>query len=71
MSLDAFMAQHNSEDNASFAEILEGINKRKRERYAWLHGQVKAKEVCTAPPSHPIPPLNTSYPHLLHTISPI
>ena len=40
------MAEHTSEDNASFAEILEGINKRKRERYNWLHGQIKEKEVC-------------------------
>lgn len=45
MSLDAFMAAHTSEDNASFGEILEGINKRKRERYEWLHGQIKEKQV--------------------------
>lgn len=43
MSLDAFMAEHTSEDNASFSEILEGINKRKRERYKWLHGQIEEK----------------------------
>ena len=45
MSLDAFMAEHTSEDNASFSEILEGINKRKRERYQWLHGQIEQKQV--------------------------
>lgn len=45
MSLDAFMAEHTSEDNASFSEILEGINKRKRERYQWLHGQIEQKKV--------------------------
>ena len=39
------MAQHTSEDNASFSEILEGINKRKRERYEWLHGQIEKKQV--------------------------
>lgn len=45
MSLDAFMAEHTSEDNASFSDILEGINKRKRERYHWLHGQIEQKKV--------------------------
>ena len=49
MSLDAFMAEHTSEDNASFSEILEGINKRKRERYQWLHGQIEKKQVRDMP----------------------
>ena len=56
MSLDAFMATHTSEDNASFAEILEGINKRKRERHAWLHTQVKDKEKEVCPPFPPPQP---------------
>ena len=30
VSLDQFMAHHTSEDNASFQEILEDTNKRKR-----------------------------------------
>ena len=45
MSLDQFMAKHTSEDNASFGEILEGINKRRRERYAWVHGGSKGDQV--------------------------
>jgi len=70
MSLDAFMATHTSEDNASFAEILEGINKRKRERHAWLHNQIKEKEV--RPPPRPTASstgvcvhLHEQYAHLL------
>lgn len=45
MSLDQFMARHTSEDNASFKEILAGINNRRRERYAWAHREKNADEV--------------------------
>lgn len=45
MSLDKFMAKHMSEDNASFKEILDGINKRRREKYAWVHGLNRENEV--------------------------
>ena len=56
MSLDRFMAKHTSEDNASFGEILEGINKRRRERYAWVHGGSKGDQVpchLHSPSQHP------------------
>lgn len=36
VSLDAFLAAHTSEDNASFQEILESVNKRRRCAAAWL-----------------------------------
>jgi len=36
MSLDKFMAQHTSEDNASFNEIVEASNKRRRVMKPWL-----------------------------------
>lgn len=36
MSLDKFMAQHTSEDNASFNEIVEASNKRRRVIKPWL-----------------------------------
>ncbi|KAH9082123.1 nuclear protein DGCR14 [Lactarius deliciosus] len=35
MSLDAFQARYTSEDNASFTEILDEENVRRRERYGW------------------------------------
>ncbi|QSL65802.1 hypothetical protein MERGE_000080 [Pneumocystis wakefieldiae] len=36
LSLDQFQATYTSEDNASFAEILERQNERKRDAYRWL-----------------------------------
>ncbi|KAI0080244.1 hypothetical protein K474DRAFT_1704802 [Panus rudis PR-1116 ss-1] len=35
MSLDAFQARYTSEDNASFTEILEDENKKRKEKYGW------------------------------------
>jgi protein DGCR14 len=35
MSLDAFQARYTSEDNASFTEILNEENARRREKYGW------------------------------------
>lgn len=39
MSLDRFMAKHTSEDNASFAQIMEESNKRRRLSKPWLFEQ--------------------------------
>ncbi|XP_061197833.1 splicing factor ESS-2 homolog [Saccostrea echinata] len=36
LSLDAYMSKNTSEDNASFAEILEETQKQHREKHAWL-----------------------------------
>ena len=36
VSLDTFAARHTSEDNASFAEIVERSNKRRRMNQPWL-----------------------------------
>ena len=35
MSLDNFQARYTSEDNASFTQILEDENRKRRERYGW------------------------------------
>lgn len=39
MSLDRFMAKHTSEDNASFQQIMEESNKRRRLNKPWLFEQ--------------------------------
>ena len=39
MSLDGFMAKHTSEDNASFVEVLEESNRRRRLSKPWLFQQ--------------------------------
>ncbi|XP_048763166.1 splicing factor ESS-2 homolog [Ostrea edulis] len=36
LSLDAYMSKNTSEDNASFAEILEETQQKHREKHAWL-----------------------------------
>lgn len=41
LSLDQFQARYTSEDNASFNEILEKMNLRKKEKYSWLYDQEK------------------------------
>ena len=37
LSLDQFLASHTSEDNASFSDIVDKMNERKREKYKWLY----------------------------------
>lgn len=37
LSLDAYMSKNTSEDNASFAEILEETQQKHREKHAWLY----------------------------------
>lgn len=37
LSLDAYMSRNTSEDNASFAEILEETQQKHREKHAWLY----------------------------------
>lgn len=45
MSLDEYQARYTSEDNASFTEILEDENKKRREKYKWAwEAQRKAME---------------------------
>lgn len=39
MSLDSFLARHTSEDNASFAELLAAMNKRRRITAEFWHPQ--------------------------------
>jgi protein DGCR14 len=39
VGLDGFLRGYTSEDNASFGELVEVANERKRERYAWLYGE--------------------------------
>lgn len=36
-TLDKFLAQHTSEDNVSFEEIMEQARLRQKEKYAWLY----------------------------------
>ncbi|XP_069136281.1 splicing factor ESS-2 homolog [Argopecten irradians] len=40
-SLDRYLAKNTSEDNASFAEILEETKKKEREKHAWLYENEK------------------------------
>ncbi|KAF9582463.1 DiGeorge syndrome critical region protein 14 [Lunasporangiospora selenospora] len=37
LSLDQFQARYTSEDNASFMEIIEKINKRRRDQFNWMY----------------------------------
>ncbi|KAH8835192.1 nuclear protein DGCR14 [Flagelloscypha sp. PMI_526] len=46
LSLDDFQARYTSEDNASFTEILDDENKRRKERYAWaFDAEKRVKEI--------------------------
>jgi len=44
MSLDSFQARYTSEDNASFTQILDEENARRRERYGWAWDAQKRVE---------------------------
>lgn len=37
MTLDRFLSKHTSEDNASFAELLQDMNERRKRAAPWLH----------------------------------
>ena len=37
MTLDRFLSKHTSEDNASFAELLQDMNDRRKQAQPWLH----------------------------------
>ncbi|KAL6069551.1 DiGeorge syndrome critical region protein 14 [Balamuthia mandrillaris] len=37
LTLDKFLATYTSEDNASFSEIVDKMNERKKEKYHWLY----------------------------------
>ncbi|KAF9177864.1 DiGeorge syndrome critical region protein 14 [Haplosporangium sp. Z 767] len=41
LTLDQFQARYTSEDNASFNEIIEKINARKKDKYHWMYDQEK------------------------------
>jgi len=46
MSLNSFLAKHTSEDNASFAEIMEEGNKRRRMKNTWLYETPGGRDVA-------------------------
>jgi protein DGCR14 len=48
MSLDAFQARYTSEDNASFTQILDEENVRRREKYGWAWDAQKRVEAQRA-----------------------
>ena len=43
MSLDAFLANTTSEDNASFSEIMKVNEEKHKEKHAWLYEQEEEK----------------------------
>lgn len=47
LSLDDFQARYTSEDNASFQEILDDSNLKRRERYSWLYKDNKIHTINT------------------------
>ncbi|KAG0347615.1 hypothetical protein BG004_007376 [Podila humilis] len=53
LSLDQFQSRYTSEDNASFNEILEKMNMRKKEKYHWMYDQEKKTMRLIEPASNP------------------
>lgn len=46
LTLDRFLAKHTSEDNASFAELLQDMNERRKRAAPWLHRLHQQVQLC-------------------------
>ncbi|KAL7749440.1 hypothetical protein RI367_004994 [Sorochytrium milnesiophthora] len=55
LPLDAFQAKFTSEDNASFASIMDDINKQKREKLNWMYNDHRPQQLRIEPCASPKP----------------